>query len=228
LPLLSSVASQLESFSLYPGAYGATFWIALLAVIIVAGLVVVQLEKSAEKAGRRQDAVTRLNVGLAGMVTLAMAGSFMTFLSSYGWAAAAASVSFFVATFLVIPAGRLPGSRAMACQPERAWALLAVISVVALAVAPSLPGLGVVGVCLAQVRRRWAGISRGDDLHQDGPVDGTNRLSAVLLTVFVLLASAIGMQAMTLSPQDLRAADVEATPAVPGTVKGPTIGPPTP
>ncbi len=228
LPLVGPMIRQLESFQLYASSYGMAFFTAVLATLVVTGLVVVQMERAAERTDTRRDPVTRLNIGLAGMVSLAIAGGALTFFSRYGWAAAGASVAFFAATCLAVPLGRLPGGRAMACQPERAWALFAVAGTVSLLIFPSVPGLVAVVAALVQVRRRWDGIRDGDDLHADGPVDSTNRLSAILLTVSVVLASAIGMHAMTLSPGQLRAADVEATPAVPGSEIGPTIGPPTP
>jgi hypothetical protein len=229
-PILGTMVQQLQSFGLYPKAYGISFIAAALSVFSAMGILVAQMEKTAHEQERRDDPVVRLNIGLAALVSATLVSGAYTIMRSHGWAAGASSVGFFISTCLLVPIGNTPGARALRHQPARAWALICLLSMGGFALSPSFPGALIVLLTFTHVRLNWAAISRGDDAFKAGPIDSTNRLSALLITIFVLIASAVGSHAMTLSPDEINQTyvnpSVSSQPELRGIDVGPTVKPP--
>lgn len=224
VPIIGDALDQLRAFTLYPQVYGLTWITGVFAIASCLGIVIAHMEQQAHKQGMREDPVRRLNIALGGLLALTFGASLFTTVSSHGWAAGAAATGFFAALCLLVPLGRLPGARAMASQPERAWVLLFLLSIPAMVLAPSIPTILLLLLSFTRVRTNWGAISRGEDEHAGGPVDGTNRLSALIITLGVLIAASVGMHAMqqtSAEVNELRQSD-EVT-RVPGTIPGPTI-----
>jgi hypothetical protein len=223
LPIIGGAADQLSSLALYPKSYGIAWLAAALGAISIGGLIVVQMEKTAAKVGTREDAVHRLNVSLAWILTLTLSSGVLSLFKSFGWAAAGSATGFFIALCLLIPIGRLPGAQAMRIQASRAWALLTVLATIIFLLAPSFP-MGLIALVAGiHVYRHWDSVKAGEDGHRDGPIDNTNRLSALLITLAVLIAGGIGLSAMTLSPDKIRTSTGDGLTFIPGAPKGPTI-----
>jgi len=115
---------------------------------------------------------------------------------------------------------------AMRIQAARAWALLTVLSTIIFLIAPTLP-MGLIAlVAGVHVYRNWGSVKAGEDVHREGPIDNTNRLSALLITLAVLIAGGIGLSAMTLDPDKIRTTSEDGLTYIPGATKGPTISQP--
>jgi MFS family permease len=229
-PVVGTMVHQLQSLGLYPKAYGVPFIAAALSVISAMGILVAQMEKTAHEQERRDDPVVRLNIGLAALVAATLAAGAYTVLRSHGWAAGASAFGFFIGTCLLVPVANTPGARAMRHQPARAWALIFVLSAAGFAISPSIPGALIALLTFTHVRLNWGAVSRGDDDFRDGPIDATNRLSALLIMIVVLIATAVGTHAMTLSPDAVRQTyvnpDVSSQPELRGIDVGPSVKPP--
>jgi len=225
LPFVGPMFGQIKAFTLYPSAYGIAGIAATLGLVSATGVVVAQMESTANKIGRRRDPGTRLNIGLAALITLIFtAGAFAT-MKSHGWAASAAAIGFFATTCLLVPLGNTPGARALRHLPSRAWAAAFVLSIVALVISPSLPGALITLLTFTHVRTNWRAISDGHDDGERGPIEHTERKSAALITAFALIVAAIGMHAMTLTPAEVKSATNQSPPIL-GVVKGDEIAPP--
>ncbi len=111
----------------------------------------------------------------------------------------------------------------MAHQPERAWALLLLLSLPAAILAPTFPTLAIVVLAFTRVRTHWAEISANTDAHAHAPIERTSRIAALVIMVGVLLAGSIGMHSMHQSAHDLRALTTEQSQAFPGASEGPTV-----
>ncbi len=224
VPVIGPALDQLKAFTLYPQVYGLTWLTGVLAIASIFGIVTAHMEQQAHKQGMRQDPVRRLNIALAGLLALTVGAGLFTTVSAHGWAAGAAATGFFTALCLLIPIGRLPGARAMQSQPERAWVLLFLLSIPALVLAPSIPTILLLLLAFTRVRTNWPAISAGTDAHAGGPVDGTNRLSALVITLGVLIAASLGMHAMQQTSDEVRELrQGDQVTRVPGAVPGPTI-----
>ena len=227
VPVLDQMVAQLQSYALYPSAYGLLWFVAALTTVTLAGVVVAQMEKTAHAQGRRRDPVTRLNIALAGVLALTLAAGSFSLLRSHGWAAGAASIGFFASVCLLVPLGNLPGARALRAQPARAWAIVLGVALAGFAAQPSFPTALLVLLTFTHVRTRWAEVRDGGaSVDPDAAVDPTNRRSALLIVAFVLIASSVGMNATTLPARDIRPADQLLPTTMPGTERGPTIAPP--
>ncbi len=152
----------------------------------------------------------------------------MSLLGAQGWAAAAASTAFFAALCLTVPIARLPGARAMEYQSDRAWGLLLLVTLPSVFIASTLPAILIAILAFTQVRTRWPQLVAGADDHASGPLDRTNRLGALILTLAVIAASSVGINAMHLSTDDLRGLQQQERTAFPGATEGPTIDAPQP
>lgn len=227
LPVLSNVIEQLDAFRRYPGAFGMPWVLATFGALTAGGVVVAQMEARAHKLERRTDPTTRLNIALGGVVTLGLVGAALSLGRASGSLAGAASVTFFVITLLLIPVGKLPGARALAPQAPRAWGLVFVLAALGFAIKPSLGTAIFAVLALTQVRTQWAAISDGTQA-ADGPIDHTNRVSALIIVSALLIVCSVGMRATTLPVDDLKPSALDSETTLPGTERGPTIAPPTP
>lgn len=211
IPLLGRIVDQLDTLTAYPSAYGLRWAGTVVVVLVLTRLVMAQVEYRAARDGTQGSPVSRLNVALASLLVLAAAGGLLTTLSSDGTVAAISATCFFLALCLLIPIGNTPGAQALGHQPARAWALITVLAFVALIWSPTLPVFLITLLGFTQVRTNWQAVSRGDDPHRDGPIDTGNRLSAIAIVVFVLIAGVVGLHAMTLPADQVRGKD-HATP----------------
>ncbi|MDO9353617.1 MAG: hypothetical protein Q7T55_07975 [Solirubrobacteraceae bacterium] len=260
LPVIGGIVDQLRELGKYYDAFGPRWIMAWLGTTTAAGVVVAQMEARAKKLGMREDPGTRLNIALAGLVTLTLVTSALMLGKSSGWIAAGCVTSFFFVIALAIPAWKLPGARAMAPQTPRAWGLLLIVAVVGLVITPSLPTLVLAVVAFRHLARNWGDLTTDDqpifsrtsearatdepDLSgldpaaldpsvlatqmAPGKVDGTNRFSAFVLVLVVVLVASIGMRAAAV-PDAVLVPDVLENPTtLPGAERGPTIPPPTP
>ncbi len=227
LPLVGSAIDQLDVFAQYPGAYGMPWFLAAFGALTAAGVVVAQMETSAHKLGLRENPGTRLNIALAAIITLALVGVALSLGKASGWVSAGASVTFFVTVCLLIPVANLPGARAMQPQAPRAWGILLLLAVAGFAIQPSVPTAVIAVLAFLKVRTNWAAISSGGDA-EDGPVDRTNRLSALIIVGAVLIVASVGMRGTTISAADLAPTTLDRPTVMPGAERGPVIPPPTP
>ncbi len=224
VPVIGPALDQLKAFTLYPQVYGLTWLTGVLAIASIFGIVTAHMEQQAHKQGMRQDPVRRLNIALAGLLALTVGAGLFTTVSAHGWAAGAAATGFFTALCLLIPIGRLPGARAMQSQPERAWVLLFLLSIPALVLAPSIPTILLLLLAFHPRAHQLAGDQRRHRRPRGGPVDGTNRLSALVITLGVLIAASLGMHAMQQTSDEVRELrQGDQVTRVPGAVPGPTI-----
>lgn len=224
VPIIGDALDQLRALALYPRVYGLYWVTATLGVLSGYGIVAAHMEQQAEKQGMRQDPTRRLNIALASLLAITGSAGLMSLLHSRGWAAGAASTGFFLALSLLVPLGRMPGKRAMDSQPERAWLLLFLVAIPAMVLAPSIPTILLLLLSFTRVRTGWSEITGAADHHADGPVDQTNRASALIITVGVLVAASLGLHAMHQSSAELRTLQSErGVSTVPGAVQGPTV-----
>ncbi|MEH3054292.1 MAG: hypothetical protein PGN13_09845 [Patulibacter minatonensis] len=222
VPVIGTALDQLRAFTLAPGAFGLPWLAGVLGIASIAGTITAHMEQQAEKQGMRRDPARRLNIGLATLLAITLGSGLFSTLHAHGWAASAASLGYFTGLCLLLPLGRLPGARAMATQPERSWALLCAASAIAMVLAPSLPTIALLLLSFTRVRTHWAAISAGDDTSEER-VDATNRTSALVIVLGVLLASSFGMHVMQLSSSDVDAMRAADDIVVPGAVQGPTV-----
>lgn len=228
VPIIGSAIDTLQALTLYPSVYGLEWITATLAVLSFAGVVFAHMEQQAERHQMRKDPVRRLNISLATMLVLTVGSGAMSLMHDHGWAAAASATGFFVALCLAAPLARTPGARAMAPQPDRAWALLFLISLPVVIIASTLPTLLIAVLAFTHVRTRWSEVVDNTDEHADGPLDRTNRLGALVITAAVVIVAGIGFNAMHQSTDELRGLQQQERTAFPGALEGPTIDEPTP
>ncbi|MBO9531561.1 MAG: hypothetical protein J7513_01115 [Solirubrobacteraceae bacterium] len=228
VPLIGSAVDTLQAIALYPKVYGVEWVTATLAIFCLGGVIFAHMEQQAERQDMRRDPVRRLNIALTSMLALTLGSGVMSLMHDRGWAAAASATGFFAALFLAIPIARFPGARAMQMQPDRAWGLLLLVSLPAVFIASIVPTLAIAILALTHVRTRWAQVQADADDYADGPVDRGNRRGALIITLAIVIVSAIGFNAMHQSVEDLRGLQQQERTAFPGAEQGPTIDEATP
>lgn len=207
----------------FPGTYGMPWLTGIFGVISLVGVVLANMERYGERMGDRKEPVRRLNIGLGVVLSTALAGGLFASFAARGWAAAVAATTFWVLLCLLVPLGRTPGAWAMRYQSERGWALLFAASVAGVIFEPSLPGMLIAVLAFTRVRTNWEGVRDDLDHHAGGPVDTTNRRSALILIIAALLAGSIGLGSVSVNSGSLPTAETESP--FPYAKEGETVDP---